>query len=105
MSNIINSDGQMAVRWHQCRHENKTYVTLEQDKTQRQLILERNAELRKNKDVKRNLSFGGWVASIPYEDYHMLRQKFPKLRSRDAKDRSEEMMRILQMPEYRYLTV
>lgn len=106
MSRIVNTDGLLIARHHEVKHEGRngrTYATL--DQPTRRLILERNAELRKNKGALKDLSFGRQVASIPYLDYIALQKKFPKLKSTDVKDRSEEMMRILRMPEYKYLLV
>lgn len=106
MSEIVQTDGVLVSRYHVNKHEGRhgrTYHTL--DQPSRKLILERNAELRKTPGTLKDLSFGRQLASIPVLDYYALRQKFPKLRSSDAKERSEEMMRVLRMPEYKYLLV
>jgi len=106
MSKIVQTDGVLVSRFHESKHEGvsgRTYHTL--DQPSRKLILERNAELRKNKGALRDLSFGRQLASIPTLDYYALQKKFPKLRAASAKDRSEEMMRVLRMPEYGYLLV
>lgn len=102
----IQDDGVMRVDYHHCAHEGRngrTYATL--DQPSRKLILERNAELRKTPGTLKDLSFGRQLASIPLLDYYELQRKFPRLRTDDVKDRSEEMMRILRMPEYSYLLV
>ena len=65
----------------------------------RNLILERNKELQKNEGAIRDLSFGRQVASIPIIDYLALQKKYPKLRSKDGREKKAEMVRILQLPE------
>lgn len=105
-SRVVQSDDVFVSRYHVNRHEGdngRTYHTL--DQPSRKLILERNAELRKNKGALKDLSFGRQLASIPYLDYYAMKQKHPRLNSPDAKDRSDEMMRLLRLPEYRHLLV
>lgn len=63
------------------------------------MILKRNQELRNNPGALRDLSFGSLVASIPFVDYFGLRQKYPELRSPDAKIRSKKMIQILKSLE------
>lgn len=106
MKELVNSDGVFVSHRHRQAHEGvngRYYHTL--DQPTRKLILERNAELRKNKGTLKDLSFGRQLASIPVLDYYALQKKFPKLKSSDAKERSAEMMRVLRMPEYKYLLV
>ena len=103
-SKLVNADGVFTSHLHKQRHEGQAgrfYHTL--DQPSRRLILERNAELRKNKGVLKDLSFGRQLASIPLLDYYALQRKFPKLKSTDGKERSEELMRVLRMPEYKPL--
>ena len=54
----------------------------------RNLVLERNQELRKNPDAIRKLESMGWELSIPLSDYHNLRKKYPDLASPDGLVRS-----------------
>ena len=70
-----------------------------------ELILERNAELRKNPGALRDLSFGRQVASIPMVVYDKWMREYPKLRSPDQKEASDELMRILRLPENRIYCV
>jgi len=65
----------------------------------RNLILERNKELRKNPGAIRDLSFGRQAASIPIIDYLALKKKHPILNHPDARIRSAEMIRVLKLPE------
>ena len=58
-------------------HEGITYVRKSQP--DRDLILHRNAELRKNPGVIQDSSFGRYALSIPVEDYEVLKAKFPIL--------------------------
>lgn len=50
----------------------------------RDLILQRNQELRKNPDAIRKLESMGWELSIPEADYYNLRKKYPDLASPDG---------------------
>jgi hypothetical protein len=54
----------------------------------RDLVLQRNQELRKNPDALRKLEAMAWALSIPEVDYYHLRNKYPELKSPDALVRS-----------------
>jgi hypothetical protein len=63
-----------------------------------EIILNRNAELRKNPGAIKDLSFGRQVASIPFIIYNnAIRQGFA-LNSRDKDIADREMMRFLKTP-------
>lgn len=66
-----------------------------------EIILERNNELRKNKGALRDLSFGRQVASIPLNDFEMLRRKYPDLTEGDAEQRQNRLTKILSSSEGR----
>lgn len=57
--------------------EDRLYVKRSQP--DRHLILQRNAELRKNPGVLTDLSFGRYHLSIPLEDYEVLKVRYPVL--------------------------
>ena len=69
------------------------------------LILERNNELRKNPGMIRDLSFGRWLATIPFNDIEALRRKYPELVHGDAQLVAQTWMKIFHMPEYRKFLV
>ena len=78
------------------------------DKLQRRLtqpsesiILERNAELRKDPGAIKDLSFGRWVGTIPLNDYEALCRKYPELKHGDGKQRQTCLMKILNSVEGR----
>ena len=69
------------------------------------IILERNNELRKNPGAQKDLTFGRQVANIPFEEYEMLRRKYPDLIHGDSEQRQNRLMKILASSEGRkYLT-
>lgn len=96
------SDGVLNVTLHQS-DEDEVTGTLHQPT--RNMILERNQELRNNPGTLRDFTFGSHVACIPLEDLFALKQKYPGLRSRDAKIRSKTMIDILRSPEGRKFLV
>ena len=69
------------------------------------LILQRNAELRKNPGVIQDLgsqsgeSWGRSIASIPYIMYEKAKRDGYKLNSGDAEYRSKELFRFLKSDE------
>jgi hypothetical protein len=65
------------------------------------IILERNNELRKNKGALRDMSFGRQVASIPLNEFEMLKRKYPDLVDGDAQQRQMRLMKILNSSEGR----
>ena len=91
------TDGVLVNTLHCTGHNEVTGVITQPSQ---KLILQRNAELRKNPGSLRDLSFGRQIASIPLLDYLALRAKYPKLADRsDAKRYSAELIRVLKMPE------
>ncbi len=66
-----------------------------------QLILARNAELRKNPGVLRDLSFGRQLASIPMIMYEKAIRDGFDLNNKDSDISGREMFRYLQTPEGR----
>lgn len=75
-------DGLYLEEYRVCAHEGKIYRRLSQP--DRDLILKRNAELRKNPGVIRDLSFARHTFSIPKIDFEILKQKYPVLVDGDA---------------------
>ena len=65
------------------------------------LILERNAELRKDPGAIKDLEFGRWVGTIPLNDYEALCRKYPELSAGDGKQRQECLLKILNSEEGR----
>lgn len=75
-------DGLYLEDFRVCAHEDKIYRKLTQPN--RDLILNRNAELRKNPGVIRDLSFARHTFSIPKIDFEILKKKYPVLVDGDA---------------------
>jgi len=73
----VQSDGVLNVELKNVPHEDRVYRKLTQPT--RNLILNRNKELRKNPGSIRDLSFGRQHLSIPLEDYEILKRKYPVL--------------------------
>lgn len=69
------------------------------------LILNRNAELRKNPGALKDLTFGRQVASIPFLDYLKIKKDYPDLDKMDGKSRSALLLKILNKPENRHYLV
>lgn len=61
----------------------------------RDVILERNKQLRNNPGALKDLSFGRQVASIPFEDWYYFMQQNPNYRSMNKKEREAVLMRFL----------
>ena len=61
----------------------------------RDLVLNRNAELRKNKDALNKLESMGWELSIPTADYYALRKRYPDLASKDGLTRTLAWKRFM----------
>lgn len=61
----------------------------------RDVILERNANLRNNPEALKDLSFGRQIASIPFEDWMTFLEKNPNYRQMDKKQRQECIMKFL----------
>lgn len=68
-------------------------TTLEQ--TNRDIILERNRELRKNHGALKDLTFGRQVATIPLEDWEYFLRMNPDYRQMDAKQREAALFKFL----------
>ena len=78
-------------------HEGILYRRLSQPS--RALILERNARLRAKPGSLRDLTFARLGLTIPLEDYHDLRLKYPDLASRDAQIRTAAWLRFIRSGE------
>ncbi len=75
-------DGLYLEEFRVCAHEDKIYRRLSQPS--RDLILNQNAELRKNPGVIRDLSFARHTFRIPKIDMEVLKKKYPVLVDGDA---------------------
>ena len=62
------------------------------------IILERNNELRKNRDALRDLSFGRKMADIPFNIYESAKRSGYDLDNKDRTIADREMLRFLQTP-------
>ena len=78
-------------------HEDKMYHELTQPTED--LILKRNAELRKNPGALRDFSFGRMAASIPLNVYEKALRDGYQLTCTDAQIRQKEIFRFLQSEE------
>lgn len=78
--------------------EHTDTVTHVQTQPTERLILERNAELRKD-NVLNDLSFGRQVASIPFIMYEKAIRDGYDLSNPDGQIAGQEMMRYLKSPE------
>ena len=65
----------------------------------RNLILNRNAELRKNPGVIKPLSFMGLEATIPLEDWYDLQKKYPDLAAPDTETQQRALTKLLNSRE------
>ena len=65
----------------------------------RNLILERNQELRKNPDAIKKLQAMGWALSIPEADYYALRARNPDLASDCAQTRTAAWKKFIASDE------
>lgn len=61
----------------------------------RDVILERNRELRKNPGALKDLTFGRQIANIPFEDWDYFLMKNPDYRFMDKKQREVCLMNFL----------
>ena len=77
----VNSDGVTVSKYRYHAADKKIYREIVQP--DRDLILANNAELRKNKGVIRDLSFGRLAMRIPHVDMHYLKKKYPVLTDGD----------------------
>ncbi len=87
------------MQYRMCHHEDRLYRKLSQDGRERQLILTRNAELRKSPGVIVDKSLGRYCLSIPIEDYEALGRKYPELKSPCNETRRRFYQRFLRSPE------
>ena len=78
-------------------HEDKLYRLLTQPSED--LILRRAAELRKNPDAMRDLSFGRLAATIPFNVFEKALRDGFQLNSPDKDIRQKDMFRFLNTPE------
>jgi hypothetical protein len=97
MKNRDSFDGLWLERFRWQPSEGVLYRELSQPS--RDLILQRNAELRKQPGALRDLSFGRLALTIPLEDLDALRAKYPDLASRDAGIRSAAWKRFIASAE------
>ncbi len=67
--------------------------------TDRQIILERNARLRNNRGAIKDCSFARMHLSIPFEDYEMLRRKYPILKAGSNHERSQWYKKFIRSSE------
>jgi hypothetical protein len=74
-------------------------VAHKQTQPSENIILERNAELRKNRGALRDLEWGRMVASIPMNMFEKAIRDGYKLNHLDADIAALEMNRYLQTPE------
>ena len=65
-----------------------------QHQPSRDLILNRNAELRKNPDAIDDLTFAGLELTIPLVDLAILRKKYPGLNAMDGQERTDAWRRF-----------
>lgn len=65
----------------------------------RDIILTRNQELRKHKGTLRDLSFGRQHLSVPFEDYEMLRRKYPILKNGSNQERTTWWKKFIRSSE------
>lgn len=80
----IDSDGQARSKLHQ---------------PTRDMILDNNAELRKNPGAIRPLSFMGLACTIPLEDWWNLVRKYPDLNATNSDQREIAMQKFLRSSE------
>jgi len=73
----VQVDGVFNLHLKNVPHEDRVYRNLTQPT--RNIILNRNKELRKNPGAIRDLSFGRQALSIPLADYEILKRKYPVL--------------------------
>ena len=85
------------VQWRPCAHESRLYTKVSQ--LDRDIILSRNAELRKNPGVIEDRSLGRYSLSIPLEDYENLKKKYPVLVQGDNQQRTAFYKKFISMPE------
>lgn len=71
--------------------------TLVRKQTQpsREMILDHNAELRKNEGALNNLSFAGLELNIPLLDLTVLQKKYPALKSTIAHERRDAWLKFM----------
>lgn len=79
------------------RHGDEVVTTLEQKS--RNLILERNSQLRNNPGSIKDLSFGRQLASIPLEDWEWFLRHNPDYRKVDKIGRQKMLMNFLKNTE------
>lgn len=91
------SDGALQRRSKMCNHEGKLYTEIVQP--DRDIILQRNQNLRNNPGVLQDLSFGRLAMTIPEEDYYDLKAKYPALSHPDPKERTKAWKRFMNTSE------
>lgn len=98
------ANSQLDPMWRRTYKEEDGKLYHQQEQVNRNLILERNQELRKDQ-VQNDLSFGRQVASIPEEDWCKLIRKYPELIHGDSDTKNKIMMKILSDPENKHFLV
>ncbi len=66
-----------------------------QTQPSRELILDHNAELKKNPDALRHLSFAGLELNIPMLDLIVLQKKYPALASSIGQERKAAWLKFM----------
>lgn len=84
----IDTDGVLVSEYKTQPHEGILYRNMTQPT--RDLILARNAEMRKDPSVIRDLTFGRHYLRIPVLDFEMLKKKYPIL----AKGSNDEIKKF-----------
>lgn len=85
------------IDWISSPHESKLYARKSQ--IDRDAILYRNAELRKNPGIIRDSSFARYTLSIPLEDYEVLKKKYPVLVNGSNAERSAFYKKFIRATE------
>ena len=84
-------DGVLFSEWH---FEGGDLVR-KQTQPSRELILDRNAELKKNPGAINHLSFAGLELTIPTLDLIVLQKKYPALASANGQERKDAWLRFM----------
>ncbi len=90
-------DGVLVTQLRHCPHEDRLYRNFVQP--DRPLILQRNANLRKNPSALNDLSFGRQELSIPTVDYEALKKKYPVLVQGSNAERTAFYQRFIKSSE------
>jgi len=91
------ADGVFEAEFKTQKSEGRLYRHLTQPS--RNIILSRNAELRKNPGSIKDLSFGRFHLSIPLIDYEVLKVKYPVLKNGSNAERTAFYKRFIRSTE------